>query len=409
MSLPKELLDQLLSGYLDDALSTEERARLERLLETDNEIVVELDELRELRQSLKTLSQQSTAAPLDDGFADRVLGAAVARAHVEGLGDDHPLVRLSEKPSKSASANSAFPLRYAGIMAGLAASIAFAVITLRSGTTEETTGPQTNPVAIADLNTTNPVDPMVVPEPELMDIPSDTTLADTASADKTPVIASTEIKPEPKATAPIEIPKTAVVAKSNVPTVSPAADNGQTPETKIEIPSISKLAAVLVVNVKLTSAGHDSGAMGKAMQLAGLRPANQKTVTDEIASVVGQSKKSKDDATVLYLQAPAKKLDQLYLHLLADMDGVESVGLTITMDAPIVSVAEALQPDPRLIQHSDSAIELLSGNGTVGQFAHELGALQFAPANGDLLKAMAGGENDDNGPDVPAQVLVLVH
>jgi anti-sigma factor RsiW len=400
MSLPRDLLDQLLSGYLDDALSTDERARVEQLLQTDDEIVAELAQLRELRQSLKALSQEDAASQLDGGFADRVLGAAVARAHAEGLGEDHPLVRLSEKPSKSASSGNASPWRYAGILVGLAASIVFAVIALRP----ETQDPQSNLISVADLSTTTPVDPTIVPEPEPTDL----------IPEKAPVIASTEVKPEPKPTVtPAELPKaepkTTAIAKADTPVEASPNDSVQTPGTMIEIPASSKLAAVLVVNVKLTSAGHDSGAMGKAMQLAGLRPANQKAVTDEIASAVGDSENSKDNATVLFLQAPAKKLDQLYLHLLADTAGVKSVGLTISMDAPIVSVADALRPDPRLVQHSDSAIELLGGNGTVSQLAHELGVLNFAPANTDLLQAMVGGGNDDNGPDVPAQVLVLVH
>ena len=55
MSLPRELLDQLLSGYLDDSLSADERARVEQLLQSDDEIV------KELEARMKELDAEITA------------------------------------------------------------------------------------------------------------------------------------------------------------------------------------------------------------------------------------------------------------------------------------------------------------------------------------------------------------
>ena len=99
MSLSREILDQLLSGYLDDSLSADERARIERLLETDPEVARELEELRGIRGWLKDVAKADSVVTLPEGFSDRVLDAAVASAKSEGLSDDHPLVRLAEQPS----------------------------------------------------------------------------------------------------------------------------------------------------------------------------------------------------------------------------------------------------------------------------------------------------------------------
>ena len=104
MSLPKEILEQLLSGYLDDALSADERARVERLIETDADAASQLEQLRDLRQALKEVSRADAGFKLPAGFADRVLDASVAAAASEGLSEDHPLVRLAEQPTSGRSA-----------------------------------------------------------------------------------------------------------------------------------------------------------------------------------------------------------------------------------------------------------------------------------------------------------------
>ena len=59
MSLPKDLLDQLLSGYLDDALSADERDRVDQLLKTDDSVVEELAQLQDLRKSLQNIRRYS--------------------------------------------------------------------------------------------------------------------------------------------------------------------------------------------------------------------------------------------------------------------------------------------------------------------------------------------------------------
>jgi len=97
MSLPNEIREQLLSGYLDDSLSADECARVERLLASDPDFAAELEELREIRAALKTIASEDEVK-LGSGFANKILDAAVAQARSEGLDDDHPLLRLAEQP-----------------------------------------------------------------------------------------------------------------------------------------------------------------------------------------------------------------------------------------------------------------------------------------------------------------------
>ena len=47
MSLPPALIDQLLTGYLDEVLSADELARVETLLETEPSIAEELAKLQD--------------------------------------------------------------------------------------------------------------------------------------------------------------------------------------------------------------------------------------------------------------------------------------------------------------------------------------------------------------------------
>lgn len=80
MSLPRELLDQLLSGYLDGALSDDERDRVEQLLRNDPEVAREFQELTQLGGTLREIYRVDQRRQLKPGFADRVLKATVDQA-----------------------------------------------------------------------------------------------------------------------------------------------------------------------------------------------------------------------------------------------------------------------------------------------------------------------------------------
>ena len=73
MSIPQVLMDQLLTGYLDDVLSGDERDRVEKLLKTNPSVAEELAQLQSLRTALQAVLLADSDIRLDAGFADRVI------------------------------------------------------------------------------------------------------------------------------------------------------------------------------------------------------------------------------------------------------------------------------------------------------------------------------------------------
>jgi len=405
MSLPSDLLDQLLTGYLDDALSPDERARVNSLLESDPQVASELADLRELQASLRGVAAADSSIKLDAGFADRVLGAAVDRARTEGLGDDHPLVRLTDQPSGSPiSTDASFPLRYAGILVALAASITIAVVTLRPG-------PIDNPLdqnlqSIAKLPSPNDVaqddvaqekvgtDDAIAGEPinERMLANRSSTAAESVAKVESSDASDT---PEPEAITSVEISKTPL-------TLSASAD---VPQQTKRSPAV-QLGAILVLDVRLTAAGHMDNAIASSMRTAELDKASEQELPESLVGSIGKSTDgitSSDDVAIIYLQASAKTLDRFYLSLLADKSGVESVGMSLAMNAPILQVVQSLSPDPTTVRHTSRSLELSSEHGVVNQLVGQLDRLEFAPLNREMAGAMS-----PSGPDVPAQILLLV-
>jgi hypothetical protein len=402
MSLPRELLDQLLTGYLDDALSADERTRVERLLQSDPEMVDELSELRIIRRSLKAVSQVDSAIKLEKGFSDRVLGAAVARARAEGLGDDHPLVRLAEQPSTTRAtthSSHSHPWRVASLLVGLAASIVIAVVTFRPSADETSliAAVQPNPEVVE-------ADPLVTPD-IVPDAPEAIEPEMIASADPTPgSVSPSPIEKDPIVDPAPITPPIEAIAKST----DPAMDTVETPTVpKIEIPATGVGGHVLVVDVRRTVTGREGRAVQKAMDAARIDPASKMQITDQIAGYVTEKVEAaveEGKASVLYLRVPGKKFDLFYQTLWADEKGIESCRMTLSLNAPFVKVVDAIRPDPTTIRHDNAAFELSSGNGVLDQLVRELGQLEYPPIRD--RKGSAPGLS--TGRDIQADVLVLV-
>ncbi len=412
MSLPKELLDQLLSGYLDDALTVDERVRVEQLLQSNAEVAAELEQLRDLRRSLQVLSRADSDIRLDRGFADRVLGAAVARAREEGLADDHPLIRLAEQPSTSPSVSAPgnHSWRNAAILVGLAASIALAVFLLRPQS-------EIDPSMIAKVDPVqnNPQDGQVAPEsvepspgvepgPMLVENsqPAAEEVATIAPLTPADPLNPTPVVDEPRlGSAPRE-----AVAAVEVPAPAMTPDSGSAVRKSAD--PMMQLGAILVVDVRRTDAGRVSDAVAKAMEAADITPSSRKEVTEQITGfVAGNVDKVSEDTSVLYLQLPGRKFDRFHQQLWADQEGIESVRMTIAVDAPFLEVVDSVRPDPTTVQHEGATFELFSQGDVVDQLAHELSELPFPVV--DRSKPAAAAAALGTGPDIQAQVLVLVH
>ena len=128
MSLPPAIIDQLLTGYLDEVLTADELAQVEKLLQNEPAVAEELAKLQELRLALKSIALADDDIRLDAGFAERVVDEAVLRARAEGLADEHPLLQLEEEGKSNVKPVATVPTwRVAAVMVGLAASIALHV------------------------------------------------------------------------------------------------------------------------------------------------------------------------------------------------------------------------------------------------------------------------------------------
>lgn len=407
MSIPSDLLDQLLTGYLDDALSSDERARVESLVQSDQQVAGQLADLREMQASLRSIAAADSSVQLDPGFADRVLAAAVDRARTEGLSEDHPLVRLTVQPSVSnLSKSDSHPFRYAAMLVGLAASIAIAVITLRPDSSDSNGSLARAEVESPGDMVTNDLvaDDMVAQErvPAIDSIvtidPTETSTSNGTSSDR-PESNTVEIVDQPPAVSP------PAVASSAAPDMK-IADSDAPAEANVVEPVRLQLGAILVLDVHLTAAGQMENAIQSAMQEAGLDRTDEKELPQELAGQFGAADNdaSSGPVAVLYLQASAKTLDRFYLSLLGDQVGVESVGMSLAMDAPILKVVQSLATDPTTVRHDRTALELSSSVGVVGQLAGELSQLSFVPLNRQNAGALS-----PSGPDEPAQILLLVH
>lgn len=403
MSLPKDLLDQLLSGYLDDALSADERERVERLLQSDPLVAEELQQLRALQHSLRALARADAAGrKLGPAFADRVLDAAVARARAEGLADDHPLIRLAEQPASRPVTVSPRPWRVAALLVGLAASIALAVIALRP----ETNPPQANSMLAGTSPAMDPLDlapermqvgELGVREQGALAAVPGTAASDVAQAE------SAAPQVEPIAPAPLQ-PAPPAPPASSIAVAPPSMDVIGEPPSPATINAPGQLAVLMVFRVRTTSAGEASGAVEQAMRLAAIEPATKTPISEVLAgSVPASQPPGGEQAKVLYLQAPLKQLDKFHLQLLADEEGIESVEMSLLSGRPTMQVMEALDIDPTSIRHS--SLELVSNNGAVEQLTNQLTQLPFAPLSAPMPLAASSASQ---GPDVMGQILVLV-
>ncbi|MGB1925273.1 MAG: anti-sigma factor family protein [Rubripirellula sp.] len=98
MKPTQEEIDQLLSGYLDDALDATELKQVKDWLNHDAEIISRHRELVDMRRTMKELFKVAPSKQLADSFSMQVLSAAVTRAHEEGVDESHPLMRVQEQP-----------------------------------------------------------------------------------------------------------------------------------------------------------------------------------------------------------------------------------------------------------------------------------------------------------------------
>ena len=443
MSLPQEQLDQLVSGYLDDALSDDDRARVEALLESDPSIADELESFRRLRSSLGELLRADRRS-LGSGFADRVLEAAVDRAQTEGLADEHPLVRLSEQPAaRSPRRDPPRGWRVAAAVLAMAASVALAIglwnvpasdpaagdreiAEVPGGLGQDATG-QGDPAGDADRA-------VAITDPGESAGSDDASPRSNGTPREKRSVAASELGGSPERSTDPEsgagrIADPSAVAEAIAETPGrpgrremAEADPRRSPGLSVDAAAAADagVGAILVVEVRRTEYGKARPVVRRAMRQAGIGSAAEKQLSDELVTAVTESVESPEsieptEASILYLQAPAKRLDQLLMTLAADQQGIAAVGWSIAFEAPILDVVRSVGPvEPTDIRHAAS-LELQGRGADVGgRLAGALAAREFLPvrpsgaAGGGGIPQIAAAAGSDSGSDVMAQVLLLV-
>jgi anti-sigma factor RsiW len=378
MTLPNENLDSLLSGYLDDALTADERARVEQLLESDADVRSDLESMRDLQKMLRFIDQtdrRKAASLIGPSFSEKVIDAAIECARSEGVPEDHPLLRSTEAPSYR-RAQSKRGKRLAVIVAALAASGLIGILVFapdRNGAQPDQVAQHTSPTQSLGrfeptVNEFSDGEPGVG-EPGVVEPNTGEAMIALGSNNRIQekVVA---VSPTPK------LPVQPTMA--NTGTVS---DPNDSPEiTNVALPT-----PVLVFDVRISDLGRIGDPIRAAMDVVGIAPASQKaasqamvsSLTDAIRSLKSDvqpgSNTSPEDISgkVIYIEASAKKIDRLMNTLWADREGIESFGFNMTLETPLSNVVESLSTvRATQVQHSQTI-----------EFSGELGAVASPLAN----------------------------
>jgi len=403
MSLRPAIIDQLLTGYLDEVLTADELAQVEKLLQNEPAVAEELAKLQELRLALKSIALADDDIRLDAGFAERVVDEAVLRARAEGLADEHPLLQLEEQGKSNVKPVATVPTwRVAAVMVGLAASIALAVVLVRSASHR---GSGNSPADVVVQ-----VDPGVpVPEEQRgSGFGTDAGTAIVSNRKDEPLVEP--VAPGPDLDKPLEaLANNQNANKQNTDAGSSVAtkDTGPKPDQEaadmvsVEPNQPAALGIIAVYHVELTDLGREQEAFKNALTLAGLSLDHKKKISEAVVGLSENPQKQAKDAKVIYLQAPAKALDRLYLRLLADRQGVKGIGMSLATNAPLMRVVNAVRQDPTVVRHESSSLQLLSDDESLSQLTATLQELDF-------IRMSEGQAVPSGGFDEMAEVLLLV-
>lgn len=406
MNRPQEHVDQLLSGYLDDALTADERAEVESLLREDASIAAQYDELQSIHRTLQSIAKADQKRILRAGFSGRVMEASVARARAEGVSEDHPLIRVSEQPTSLVEHASATSwTKVASAWVAIAASVAVAFFAVQPDQSEvaKQVSPKQNDA------------PPLVPRPDTL-----ATAGDADSVTETVMVADA-MTPDSSSkrgfidqAAPATVSPETEIAKqeleaspSNLAVASAMpADSAIGRSNAVASASVTtQLDVVLVIDVELTELGRATGAVRQAMRTSSILRSDQQTVGARAvtATLVASGQEEDRAVSIFFLQAPAKRLDQFYLRLLADEAGVASVGMTVATNIPISGTIDSVDIDPADVKH-DGLLQVANPAIGMQELGSRLGQLSYLPFDA----AMVDAGTPDSGVDFPTQVLVRV-
>jgi hypothetical protein len=424
MSLPRELLLELLSVHMDGELSHDERERVEQMLANDSAV-------RDLFASLQQQSLlvrdalQSNAGlndnKLDQAFADRVFHAAVAASEAEGLSANHP-VRLAARgtgvsgfsPASKRNRN----LWISGL-AVLAASILFVTLYNRP-VVDDIRGVG---VAVSDVVNDkvadNATSTQQTTEPAGTELPS---VQSIASVDPP----SPNTQPTTQPAADLELPTAADSARVAADSARLATDSArmatEEPGDMAIAPGMQSLRAIFVYEVHVTSSGRANGVIERALRESNIRISNHRQVDSALTShlqnggIIGGttvSPSAEQAVELMFLDGSGRRLEQAMLKLLAAEGEVSRVGFNMVMDPPVMVAVDSLQSGrPEEIRSIEEDPETVAEplQPALSTESFTASDRQFAPMGREsvgMLTEMASLSAADQA-DVPAQVLMVI-
>lgn len=443
MSLPRELLDELLSRYMDGELSADEATRVEQMLQSDASVRASLELLR-TRSSLVRQAVRD-GGKLGEDFSSRVFAAAVSEAESTNLRPDHPL-RLAA--SGRTSGNRGRGWQVAGLVALAASLLLVAFFASRDfGTAELADGdslqtPQAEKSEIAGTELAGVDTALLV---EQANDTEDATPTETATADADASAAKSMLAENNPAGNNVQGSQNSAISAANLTIDSPSADSivslDSAPDAGKLPAGMAKLRAVMVYEISVTAKGRENNVVGRAFRDAGIRLADERKVDEALVGylrdsglVAGQATElvnEEDEQTkrcqLLFLEGSGLKLERAMLELLAAEEDVSKVGFNMMMNPPVFAAIDQLKDiDPTLIRNPDNDLAVdssmaiaqsLSPAGVSGaanfmetEGSFVVGNQMFAPLGRNSMKNLSqfSGIGNEGANDITAQVLMII-
>ncbi len=406
MSLPNIDREMLLSGALDGTLSGPEQTEFDRLVTTDLSFAEEFRQWQQIQRELVAGLAPARAQRMSLASTNRIVAAAFENAQA---------VQNPVSPIASTTRR-----RRSGWIAA-AVALAASVMAIASLWNREPARPLgiADSFAIVDGNENAPhesaiplervADAAPVQPLDIIDLPSPESLAESASVTDKPTVMG--IKPSP-ADAPIKPAEPMIAATDIIPPVD-ASDR-------------QPLSVLLVLAVELSQSGRELGALQEALRVADIRLGKESVVSASVASelraavAVEAATGPADSATrLLFIEASAKRLDRLMIHMMSKPDDFVSVGLSLVTQPPLlVAASELREIDPTKVRQEvpfGTARDLVFADGRSLFVDND----NFIPLDQESVESglvsatsapPAGGEAESTAAadDFPSQLLLLV-
>lgn len=424
MKPTQEEIDQLLSGYLDDALDATELKQVKDWLNHDAEIISRHRELVDMRRTMKELFKVAPSKQLADSFSMQVLSAAVTRAHEEAVDESHPLMRVQEQPFTHLNTIPAqvSTRRLMMVTLTLAASLFGLIFGMDFLDRQE--------IIQQPLVSQNalPVD-VIAPPADLANDqnvggfpPNPTSTSDAvensllASGERSETKSALEGRQVLEGESPRQrIPLAVQDASSSRSLAESGESMKDSSADAVASTSASPRGAVLVLKISQSETGRTEQAVRRAMSASGFRGSNEISLSREaLDQLVAKSNTSDHvgsadpqdlaETSVLLLTLSAKRFDQFYQAVWSDERGIESLAMSVAFDAPIVELVDSIGRDPTSVKHEVTSLRV-DGVTEKGLLVGQLKQIPTIPMDRSASDTPPGF---GLGDDLQTQVLLIV-